>query len=62
MEVTRSADGIEALQYVSVKQRESVNRTLGISHGRSHQTMEERVTMFTKDDVLTRKEKISSVR
>ena len=59
---TNTPDGAEALEYVSVKQRQSVNRTLGISHRRSSQTMEERVTMFIKGGVLVRKEKASSIR
>lgn len=60
-EVTSTADGTEMLEYVSVKQRESVNKTLGVSHGRSRQIMEERVTLFFKNDVLMRKDKASSV-
>ena len=58
---TSTPDGVEALEYVSVRQRQSVSRTLGILHGRSTQTIEERVTMLIKAGVLVRKEKASSI-
>lgn len=60
--ISVGADGTEVIEYASVKQRESVNKTFGISHGRSKQTMEERVTLSFKDGLLVKKEKASTVR
>src|SRR6266699_694922 len=56
------ADGIEVIEYVSVKRRESVHTTLGITHGRQTQTFEERVTLSFKSGILVRKHKDSITR
>lgn len=50
------ADGIEVLEYVSVKTRESYEKTLGIVHDKETQSLREKLTLTFKRGVLSSKE------
>ncbi len=55
------ADGEVRFEYLSIKTRRSVERTLGITTGIHSQTMEEKLTIVFQNGTLVSKQKSSNV-